>query len=169
MNATIGERLKAVEPYLGDDEIFLATYGDGLTDAPLPGLIASLIESDKLATFPVRTPVVQRPYRQHVGGRRRSRESGHEHSDVRINGGFFALRREILDHIQPGDELVEETFSRLIPEGRIGAVLYDGFFGRWTRSRIDNVSSRFSNQGSRRGRFSRVTTMLPRSDRPVVA
>ena len=36
LNATIGERLKAVAPYLGDDETFLATYGDGLTDAPLP-------------------------------------------------------------------------------------------------------------------------------------
>ena len=34
-DSTIGERLKAVEPYLGDDEEFLATYGDGLTDAPL--------------------------------------------------------------------------------------------------------------------------------------
>ena len=36
MNATIGERLKAVAPFIGDDETFLATYGDGLTDAPLP-------------------------------------------------------------------------------------------------------------------------------------
>ena len=35
INTTIGERLKAVERYLGDDEVFLATYGDGLTDAPL--------------------------------------------------------------------------------------------------------------------------------------
>ena len=35
MQSTIGERLKAVEPYLNDDEEFLATYGDGLTDAPL--------------------------------------------------------------------------------------------------------------------------------------
>ena len=35
MQSTIGERLKAVEPYLDDDDEFLATYGDGLTDAPL--------------------------------------------------------------------------------------------------------------------------------------
>ena len=42
LNATIGERLKAVAPYLGDDEYFLATYGDGLTDAPLPELIDAL-------------------------------------------------------------------------------------------------------------------------------
>ena len=37
-------------------------------------------------------------------------------SDVRINGGFFVLRREILDMIEPGDELVEEVFWRLIEQ-----------------------------------------------------
>ena len=35
-------------------------------------------------------------------------------SDVRINGGFFVLKREILDLIEPGHELVEETFEQLI-------------------------------------------------------
>ena len=39
LNSTVGERLKAVGPHLGDDETFLATYGDGLTDAPVPALI----------------------------------------------------------------------------------------------------------------------------------
>jgi glucose-1-phosphate cytidylyltransferase len=39
MQATIGERLKAVEPFLADDEAFLATYGDGLTDAPLDDMV----------------------------------------------------------------------------------------------------------------------------------
>ena len=51
LNATIGERLKAVEPYLGDDETFLATYGDGLTDAPLPEVIDAFHESGKTAMF----------------------------------------------------------------------------------------------------------------------
>ena len=50
-------------------------------------------------------------------------------SDVRINGGFFACRREILDWIQPGDELVEETFAKLIPRGEVIAYPYEGFFG----------------------------------------
>ena len=31
-NANIGERLKAVEPYLQGEEMFLANYGDGLSD-----------------------------------------------------------------------------------------------------------------------------------------
>ena len=35
LHANIGERLQAVEQYLEGDEVFLANYGDGLTDAPL--------------------------------------------------------------------------------------------------------------------------------------
>ncbi len=51
LNATIGERLKAVAPYLGEDETFLATYGDGLTDAPLPTLVEAFHQSGKTAMF----------------------------------------------------------------------------------------------------------------------
>jgi glucose-1-phosphate cytidylyltransferase len=50
-------------------------------------------------------------------------------SDVRINGGFFICAKELLDWIEPGDELVEETFAKLIPRGEVGAFVYDGFFG----------------------------------------
>ena len=38
-NSTIGERLKAVEPYLEGEEMFLANYGDGLSDLPLPQMV----------------------------------------------------------------------------------------------------------------------------------
>lgn len=37
----IGERLRRVEPYLGDDEMFLANYSDVLTDAPLDQVISA--------------------------------------------------------------------------------------------------------------------------------
>ena len=49
-------------------------------------------------------------------------------SDVRINGGFFVFKREILDWIEPGDELVDETFARLIPKGEVIAYRHDGFW-----------------------------------------
>jgi glucose-1-phosphate cytidylyltransferase len=49
-------------------------------------------------------------------------------SDVRINGGFFVFRREILDLIDPGDELVEQPFARLIDQRGLIAYPYDGFF-----------------------------------------
>src|SRR6476646_1818651 len=51
LNSTIAGRLKAVERFLGDDETFLATYGDGLTDAPLPDLLDAFHERRKSAMF----------------------------------------------------------------------------------------------------------------------
>jgi glucose-1-phosphate cytidylyltransferase len=49
-------------------------------------------------------------------------------ADVFINGGFFAFRREIFDVIEPGDELVEQPFRRLIASGKLSAYRYDGFW-----------------------------------------
>ena len=129
MQATIGERLKAVEPYLNDDDSFLATYGDGLTDAPLDEMVDSFRASGRLIQF-----LSVRP--QFNAHRVITDEQGvvmsvedMSHSDVRINGGFFVCRRELLDNIEPGDELVEETFARLIPRGEVVAFPYEGFFG----------------------------------------
>src|SRR5205814_1547234 len=48
LKAVIGQRLKAVERYLEDDDTFLCTYGDGLTNAPLPQMIELLLSSDKV-------------------------------------------------------------------------------------------------------------------------
>ena len=42
MDTPIGERLRRVRPYLEDDEVFLANYGDVLTTAPINDMIAEL-------------------------------------------------------------------------------------------------------------------------------
>ena len=36
-------------------------------------------------------------------------------SDIWINGGYFILRREFLDQLRPGEDLVEEPLQRLLP------------------------------------------------------
>jgi glucose-1-phosphate cytidylyltransferase len=129
IDATIGGRLKAVEQHIGEDEVFLATYGDGLTDVPLPGMIRSFVETGKTAMFlSVRPAFNAHLVNADEDGVVRSIEDM-SRSDVRINGGFFVLKREIFDWIQPGDELVEETFSRLIERGEVIAYPYEGFFG----------------------------------------
>jgi len=143
LNATIAERLKAVEPYLGDDQEFLATYGDGLTDAPLPEVIDSFRDSRKTAMF----LSVHPQFNAHVVS---TDPEGNvdavedlSRSDIRINGGFFVLKRRILDLIEPGHELVEETFARLIEERELVAFPYEGFFGPMDtikdRQRLDNL------------------------------
>jgi glucose-1-phosphate cytidylyltransferase len=128
LNSTIGERLKAVEPYLEGEEIFLATYGDGLTDAPLRDMVATLEASDKIALF-----LCVRPTHQfHVvslrdgNGVEAIRDVGD--ADLWINGGFFVLRPEVFDYLGPGDDLVGDAFSRLIAEDKVIAYPYKGFW-----------------------------------------
>jgi glucose-1-phosphate cytidylyltransferase len=128
LSPTIGERLKAVERFIGDDDVFLATYGDGLTDAPLPELVGTFRERDKLAMFLSVKPQFHAHLVAAEADGTVTRIEDLSASDVRINGGFFVFKREILDWIQPGDELVEQTFARLLPKGEVIAYRYDGFF-----------------------------------------
>jgi glucose-1-phosphate cytidylyltransferase len=128
LDATIGERLKAVDPYLGGDREFLATYADGLTDLPLDEHIAHFRAIDKTALF-----VAVRPqFNAHVvdlgddGVVRRIENM--QDSDILINGGYFVFKREIMDLIDPGDELVVEPFGRLIEQGELVGRRYDGFW-----------------------------------------
>jgi len=47
---------------------------------------------------------------------------------IRINGGYFILKREIFDYLEDGEELVREPFHRLLKEGRLTAYEYDNFW-----------------------------------------
>ncbi len=49
-------------------------------------------------------------------------------SEVWINGGYFVFRREIFDYMEPGEELVEEPFQRLIERDGLIAYRHDGFW-----------------------------------------
>ena len=127
--ATIGDRLLSAAPHIGDDEYFLATYGDGLTDAPLDDMVDRLVTSGKTAMFLSVRPTFS-AHVVHVtdDGMVHGIEEI-EHSDVWINGGFFVFKRELLERIEPGDELVEEPFRRLIAERELLGFRYEGFFG----------------------------------------
>ena len=51
LHSNVGQRLRAVRKYLQGEEFFLATYGDAVTDAPLPQMIANFHERGKTASF----------------------------------------------------------------------------------------------------------------------
>jgi glucose-1-phosphate cytidylyltransferase len=128
IESTIAERLKAVEDLLGDDESFLATYGDGLTDAPLNEVIARFEATGKMVQIlSVRPNMSLHTVTARPDGTVTDLVDINA-SDIRINGGFFVCRRELLDWIEPGDELVVETFGRLMARGEVVAYRYDGFF-----------------------------------------
>jgi glucose-1-phosphate cytidylyltransferase len=124
----IGERLVAVRHLIGDDEMFLANYSDGLTDVPLPDMVEALRKSGKIGCFIAVHPHVTFHLAElnDDGAVRRFRSSAE--SDIWINGGYFVFRREIFDYIRDGEELVLEPFNRLIAENQLLAYRYQGFW-----------------------------------------
>lgn len=128
LNANLGERLKAVQPFLEGEEMFLANYSDGLTDLDLPQHIANFERTDAVASFVSVRPNVSYHFVTAdedgiVTSVRDILQSG-----LRVNAGFFVFRKEIFDYMQPGEELVLEPFSRLMEERRLLAYSYDGFW-----------------------------------------
>ena len=128
LNANIGQRLKAVEKHLAEEEVFLANYSDGLTDLYLPDMIEHAHRQGGVASF----LCVQPTQSFHVVklGEGDSVEAIHHISKagVWINGGFFVLRNEIFQYIRNGEELVIEPFQRLIAEKKLSAYKYQGFW-----------------------------------------
>jgi glucose-1-phosphate cytidylyltransferase len=124
----IGERLLAVRHLVQDEEIFLANYSDGLTDAPLPDMINRFKRSGKIACFiAIHPPITFHLADFDESGIVRRMSASHE-SEIWINGGYFIFRKEIFDYIQDGDELVVEPFKRLIERGELMAYKYEGFW-----------------------------------------
>lgn len=128
LHTSIGGRLRAVREHLGDDEAFLATYGDALTDAPLNDAVDDLRARGVVASF-----IAVRP--SHTFHIVTLAEEGVVQdictvtdSDIWINGGYFVFRREIFDYLREGEDLVDAPFRRLIAEGQLIGRRYRGFW-----------------------------------------
>src|ERR1700722_9750789 len=126
--SNIGERLKAVEPYLEGEEMFLANYGDGLSNVALPEMVETFRQSEAVASLLLVQPTASFDI-VNVGKDKIVKEVRPlTQTDIWINGGFFVMRQEIFNHIHAGEELVREPFQRLIESGRLLAYKCDGFW-----------------------------------------
>lgn len=129
LNTLTGGRIKRVKEYIGD-EPFMLTYGDGVADVDIHGLVEFHKEHGKKATITAIQP----------GGRfgrldidkneginsfeEKSKEDGGW-----INGGFMVLNPEIIDYIQ-GDSTVfeKEPLETIALEGQLKAYRHLGFW-----------------------------------------
>jgi len=128
LHSNIGQRLLRARKYIGDDEVFMANYSDGLSDFPLPEYERNFMKSDAIASFvSVRGALSFHAVESDELGEVTSIQPV-QNSQLWVNGGFFILRRGIFDYIKEGEELVEQPFQRLIAERRLMTVRYAGFW-----------------------------------------
>jgi glucose-1-phosphate cytidylyltransferase len=128
LRSNIGQRLLAVQKHVANEEIFLANYTDGLTNLDLSYYLDFARQHDKVATFLSVKPNLS--YHLAVTDDRGIVTDIKEitQSGIRINAGFFVLKKDIFRYLRPGEELVLEPFQRLMREQQLAAYEYDGFF-----------------------------------------
>jgi glucose-1-phosphate cytidylyltransferase len=146
LHSNVGQRLKTVEKYLEDEEMFLANYSDAVTDLHLPKLIDFFLEHRKIGCFlAVKTFGTFHVASIRADGFVRSIRLASQ-SSIRINGGFFVFKNGIFDYINEGEDLVEEPFQRLIKRSELVAYEYDGFWGNLDtykdKQRLDELASK---------------------------
>jgi glucose-1-phosphate cytidylyltransferase len=128
IDSNIGQRLRAVQKYVGEEEVFLANYADGLSNLHLPSLIEHFENHKAVAGFLSARPNLSFHMVSASKDGRVEKIEEMTLADLRINSGYFVFRKEIFDYIREGEELVREPFQRLIQEKKLFAYEYDGFF-----------------------------------------
>ena len=128
LHSEIGERLRRVRRYVQDEEMFLANYADVFTNAPLPDMIERFAATDAVVSLLAVPPTSS----HHVVD---IAENGvitqvTPLRDLRAweNGGYFVLRQEIFDHLHEGEDLLTDAIVRLVPQGRVLAYPYKGYW-----------------------------------------
>jgi len=124
-------RLKKIERYIGTDETFLLTYGDGVGDVHIPSVIAEHQRQRVLMTVtavhpPGRFGDLNLDADDRVTGfnEKPQAEGGW------INGGFFAVSRRVFDYLENVDDVMLERgpLGDLAAKGDLAAYRHEGFW-----------------------------------------
>src|SRR6202451_2945980 len=142
LHSPIGERLRRVRRFVQDEPMFLANYADVFTNAELPDMISRFAATHAVVSLLAVPPTSSHHvvYIDETGLITRVTPV----RDLRQweNGGFFVLRPEIFDHLNEGEDLVGDAIVRLMPQGRVLAYPYKGYW-----SPADTVKGRGAVEG----------------------
>ena len=130
LDTMTGGRIKRIEKYVGDDERFMLTYGDAVSDVD-PRQILKYHESHKkLATVTAiavdqRFGVLDMNDLNEITSFREKQAA----DNSRISGGFMVLDRKVFDYIEGDDTAFEKgPMMQLAKEGNLMGYRFDGFW-----------------------------------------
>jgi glucose-1-phosphate cytidylyltransferase len=128
LETNTGGRLKQVQKYLADEEMFFVTYGDGLANVNLDELVEFHKSHGRIATLTAVHPhsnfgIMKLNDKNFV-------TEFQEKPVMRewINGGFFVFNREIFDYLDDNSVLEREPLERLAQENQLVAFPHSGFW-----------------------------------------
>jgi len=125
----IGGRIKRILPYIGDDDAFCLTYGDGVGNVDITSVIEKHRTSKCLVTVTAALP----PGRFGALLLDKEKVTGFQEKPAGdggwINAGYFVLSPQVGDYIE-GDATVweQEPMEKISKAGLMQAHFHDGFW-----------------------------------------
>jgi len=143
-----GGRLRRALAHVQDDT-FLFTYGDGLTDSDINGSIAFHRSHGAVATITAVKPSGRFGELAMDGQTITAFKEKPEQENAYINGGFMVLDRRIASYLDPDDGCVFERgpLERLAKDGQLKAWCHDGFWQCMDTYREQQLLDGLWNQG----------------------
>jgi glucose-1-phosphate cytidylyltransferase len=128
LDTQTGGRIKRLAGELAGEELFCATYADGVADIDLDGLLAYHAGHGALATMTVVRPTLQFGVTELSDGDRVSGFREKPRSEHWINGGFFCFGAAVLDYLHDDSVLERAPLERLAADGQLRAHRHEGFW-----------------------------------------
>ena len=111
------------------DEDFLLTYGDGVSDIDIEGLLSSHRKSNNVATLTAVQPPARFGALNLSGNQVVSFQEKPEGDGAWVNGGFFALTPKIFDYLGGDNSSLEiDTLPKVASDGKLGFYKHSGFW-----------------------------------------
>lgn len=149
LDTMTGARVKRIQPYI-DGDTFLVTYGDGLADIDVCGLLDFHRSHGKLATVTAVHPISRFGLLEVDATSRVRHFAEKPKSEGWINAGFFVFQRGVFDYLASGDDCVmeREPMARLAADGQLMAYRHEGFFFAMDTYREYEALNRMWNMGN---------------------
>jgi glucose-1-phosphate cytidylyltransferase len=122
-----GGRLFRVRKYI-DDETFLCTYGDGLSNVNIRSLIDFHHSHGKMATVTAVKPISRFGVLELRNEEQVEEFREKPQADGWINAGFFVFNRKVFDYLNENSTLENEPLSRLAADDQLMAYRHEGFW-----------------------------------------
>jgi len=124
-----GSRIAQIKDYLGEDEEFFLTYGDGLSDINIAELYKFHKLKGKIATL---VAVQPNSYFGVIKTENDLVKTFHEKPMLEdtINGGFFVCNKKIFDYLNKDPSCVfeQEPLKKLTEDNELAAFSHKGFW-----------------------------------------
>lgn len=125
-----GGRIKKIQKFLGNDEEFLLTYGDGVGNVNINASIDYHRQNKKILTLTGVRPPGRWGEIQVADGKVTTFSEKPQTSVGRINGGYFIASQKLFDYLNDDPSLIFEQgpLNKLAQDGQLGCFEHDGFW-----------------------------------------